>query len=120
MLSEGNNYILGNLNPIMDKNLVENSSYWKDLFVICSILKNSHRLDVMNIQNKKNNMLTKKFLINDFRKRSRKGTGNLPNHYKMFLDYIDTGKDDEKNNIYSIVEGYFRNILNSFIQSLSY
>ena len=111
LLPEGNNYILGNLNPIIDKRMVENSNYWKDLFTICAILKNSHRIDVMNIDNRNENMLTKRFLLNDYRKRSKEIKDDKINHYKMFLEFIDTKDERLRENIYQLVINYFRNLI---------
>nr|WP_180487418.1 hypothetical protein [Treponema socranskii] len=111
LLSEGNNYILGNLNPIIDKQMVENSNYWKDLFTICAILKNSHRIEVMNIDNRNENILTKRFLLNDYRKRSKEITDDTINHYKMFLEFIDTNEESLRENIYLLVIDYFRKLI---------
>ena len=109
MLSNGNYYILGNLNPIIDIALVESEPhYWKDLFIACAILKNSHRIDCMDISNRKNNMLTKRFLINDFRKRSAEDMGGKFNFYKSFLTYVETGDDISKNEVYNCVINYFQ------------
>ena len=112
MLTEGNFYILGNLNPIIDITLIDSEPYyWKDLFIACSILKNSHRIDCMDISNRKNNMLTKRFLINDFIKRSKGDMNGKPNFYKMFLDYIDTGNEKSKEDIYNCVIEYFKKLI---------
>ena len=112
MLSFDNYYILGNLNPIIDLQLVESEPhYWKDLFVACSILKNSHRIDCMNLNNRKNNMLTKRFLINDFRKRSNGDLGEKFNFYSSFLDYMDTNNAASKEKVYECVIEYFKALL---------
>ncbi|MBQ2939293.1 MAG: hypothetical protein IJE00_02880, partial [Clostridia bacterium] len=77
----------------------------------CSILKNSHRIDCMDISNRKNNMLTKRFLINDFIKRSKGDMKGKPNFYKMFLDYVDTGNEKSKEDIYNCVIEYFKKLI---------
>lgn len=113
MLTEGNYYILGNLNPIIDKELINSSPhYWKDLFVACAILKNSHRIDCMSIEDKKNNMLTQRFILNDFKKRSRQPMPNgNKNFYKAFLDYVDCASEKSRNIVYECVIQYFDGLI---------
>lgn len=108
MLTFENYYILGNLNPIIDVNLVESEPhYWKDLFIACAILKNSHRIDCMDISNRKNNMLTQRFLINDFKKRSTENMGGKYNFYKSFLSYVETESSTSREEVYNCVIAYF-------------
>lgn len=112
MLSEGNYYILGNLNPIIDIELIESEPhYWKDLFTICSILKNTHRIDSMDILNRKNNMLTKRFMINDYVKRSAEDLKGKFNFYKAFLEYIESGNEISKGEVYNCVTEYFEKLI---------
>lgn len=112
MLSEGNYYILGNLNPIIDIELIESEPhYWKDLFTICSILKNTHRIDSMDVSNRKNNMLTKRFMINDYVKRSAEDLKGKFNFYKSFLDYIESGNEKSKEEVYNCVTEYFEKLI---------
>ncbi|MCL2217643.1 MAG: SAM-dependent methyltransferase [Defluviitaleaceae bacterium] len=108
MLVEDNNYILGNLNPILDKEVVESDEqYWRDLFIMCAILKNSHRIDCMCIENRTNNMLSKNFLFNDFRKRSRQSHHPV-NIYKIFLDFADNPDEQKMEIIFGLINDYFR------------
>ena len=112
MLNEGNYYILGNLNPIIDITLVDSEPhYWKDLFIACAILKNSHRIDCMDISSRKNNMLTQKFLINDFKRRSVGNLNGKYNFYKSFLSYIDTLNNTARDEVYNCVIDYFRTFI---------
>ncbi len=112
MLSEGNYYILGNLNPIIDIELIESEPhYWKDLFTICSILKNTHRIDSMDVSNRKNNMLTKRFMINDYVKRSTEDLKGKFNFYKSFLEYIESGNEKSKEEVYNCVTEYFKKLI---------
>lgn len=112
MLSEGNYYILGNLNPIIDIELIESEPhYWKDLFTICSILKNTHRIDSMDVSKRKNNMLTKRFMINDYVKRSTEDLNGKFNFYKSFLDYIESGTEKSKEEVYNCVTEYFEKLI---------
>lgn len=112
MLTEGNYYILGNLNPIIDKCLIDSEPhYWKDLFIACSILKNSHRIECMDISNRKNNMLTTKFLLNDFRRRSSDDMKGKFNFYKSFLEYIDSNSEKAKEEVYGCVIDYFDRLI---------
>ena len=113
MLTEGNYYILGNLNPIIDKALIDSDPhYWKDLFVACAVLKNSHRIDCMSIENRKNNMLTQRFILNDFRKRSKQPMpAGYANFYKAFLDYVDCNDEEARNLVYECVILYFDRII---------
>ena len=112
MLSEGNYYILGNLNPIIDIELIESEPhYWKDLFTICSILKNTHRIDSMDVSNRKDNMLTKRFMINDYVKRSTEDLKGKFNFYKSFLDYIESGNEKSKEEVYNCVTEYFEKLI---------
>lgn len=112
MLSEGNYYILGNLNPIIDIDLIESEPhYWKDLFVACAILKNTHRIDCMDISMRKNNMLTKRFLINDFIRRSATDMNGRFNFYMAFLDYVDNNKEEAKEDVYRCVVKYFESLI---------
>nr|DAW20504.1 MAG TPA: N-6 DNA Methylase [Caudoviricetes sp.] len=116
MLSEGDFYILGNLNPIMSRELIDSDdTYWKDLFITCAILKNSHRIKCMNIDDQQNNFLTKKFLINDFKKRSRLELKGRYNFYKSFLLYIETKDETLKNEIYECVNNYFRDLIKDIL-----
>ena len=114
-LTEDEYYILGNLNPIVkhaDLDAVD--PYWRDLFVICSILKNSHRIECMNIENRTKNMLTTKFMLNDYRRRKEdiKKSGQF-NFYEIFLQYIDDHDEKKKEKIYDFVIEYFRKIIES-------
>lgn len=112
MLNEGNYYILGNLNPIIDINLIESEvHYWKDLFVACSILKNTHRIDCMDISNRKNNMLTKRFLLNDFVRRSSEDMEGKFNFYNSFLEYVNDGSEEAKEEVYACVVEYFKRLI---------
>lgn len=120
MLTEGNYYILGNLNPIIDKHLIESEPYyWKDLFIACAVLKNTHRIDCMDIANRKNNMLTKKFLINDFVKRSSGDMKGKFNFYKSFLNYVDTNSEEAKEEVYGCVHQYFKGLLSKCLIDFS-
>lgn len=112
MLTEGNYYILGNLNPIIDICLIESEThYWKDLFIACSILKNAHRIECMDISNRKNNMLTTRFLLNDFRRRSSTDMKGKFNFYKSFLEYIDSKSEEAKEEVYKCVIDYFDRLI---------
>lgn len=112
MLTEGNYYILGNLNPIIDICLIESEThYWKDLFIACSILKNAHRIECMDISNRKNNMLTTRFLLNDFRKRSSTDMKGKFNFYKSFLEYVDSKSEEAKEEVYKCVIDYFDRLI---------
>ena len=57
------------------------------------------------------NMLTKRFLLNDYRKRSKEIKDDKINHYKMFLEFIDTKDERLRENIYQLVINYFRNLI---------
>ena len=108
----GNYYILGNLNPIIDTGLIESEThYWKDLFIACSILKNTHRIECMDISNRKNNMLTKKFLLNDFVRRSSEDMNGKFNFYKSFLKYVNSDSEEAKEEVYECVIGYFEMLI---------
>lgn len=112
MLTVGNYYILGNLNPIIDTGLIESEThYWKDLFIDCSILKNTHRIECMDISNRKNNMLTKKFLLNDFVRRSSEDMNGKFNFYKSFLKYVNSDSEEAKEEVYECVIGYFKMLI---------
>ncbi len=112
MLSAGNYYILGNLNPIIDKALIESEPhYWKDLFIACAILKNTHRIDCMNISNRKNNMLTGRFLLNDFVRRSKEDLRGKPNFYQSFLSFVNTSDEKSKQEVYNCVIQYFKGLI---------
>lgn len=112
MLTEGDYYILGNLNPIIDISLIESEEhYWKDLFIACAILKNAHRIDCMDITKRKNNMLTKRFLLNDFIKRSSMDMNGKFNFYKSFLKYINENNEDSKEEVYKCVIEYFEKLI---------
>lgn len=112
MLTEGNYYILGNLNPIIDICLIESEThYWKDLFIACSILKNAHRIECMDISNRKNNMLTTRFLLNDFRRRSSTDMKGKFNFYKSFLEYVDSKSEEAKEEVYKCVIDYFDRLI---------
>ena len=112
MLNDDDLYILGNLNPIIDKQLIEKEgNYYKDLFIACAILKNTHRIDCMNISKCKENMLTRKFIFNDFKKRSRSVDSKKINFYKAFLQYVDNSNEESKNIVYDCVKDYFKTLI---------
>ncbi|MEE0891257.1 MAG: N-6 DNA methylase [Succinivibrio sp.] len=111
LLPEDNNYILGNLNPIIDKKQIENGNYLKDLFIVGAILKNSHRIAVLNIDNRKNNILSKKFLINDFNLRAKNVPQGKINFYEIFLKYVDTKDEKLAQKIYDLITDYFRELI---------
>lgn len=113
LLGEDEYYILGNLNPVVDRAQVEDPDpYWRDLFIICSILKNSHRIACMNIENRAHNMLSHRFMINDYKRRSKQleGTGRF-NFYRLFLDYAEHGDEGKKDQIYAFITDYFRTLI---------
>lgn len=113
MLVEDNYYILGNLNPIMDREAIDaDPQYWHDLFIAGAILKNSHRIDCMSIPNRKNNMLTQRFLLNDFRRcAANPEFSGKANFYQSFLDYVDTGSESARDAVYECIVEYFRHLL---------
>lgn len=113
LLTEDVYYILGNLNPIIRKKmLMDSDPYWRDLFVICAILKNSHRLECMSIDRRAQNMLSQKFMLNDYKKRSieLKGTRKF-NFYQLFLNYVERRETESKEEIYNFVTNYFRSLI---------
>ncbi len=120
LLPEDNNYILGNLNPIIDLGLIESEpNYWKDLFISASILKNIHRIEIFNIKYE-NNILTSKFLLNDFR---RRGNSDFfikhpeKNFYSHFLNFIEYGDERDKDFVCDLVIDYFKDLVKKcFIQ----
>ena len=113
LLDENEYYILGNLNPVINRAQVEAPDpYWRDLFVICSILKNSHRIECMNMEDRAHNMLSHRFMINDYKRQSKllDGTGKF-NFYQLFLDYIQDRDDEKKELIYAFITDYFRTLI---------
>ncbi|OOS23496.1 hypothetical protein B0681_09500 [Moraxella porci DSM 25326] len=115
MLAEEHNYILGNLNPILDRRLIESDlEYWSDLFIMGAILKNTHRLDVFNIDNINRNFMSKKFVLNRFKHKvkNEESCGGKPNIYRMFLNYLDTRDSNIENEIYQVIRDYFKQLVN--------
>lgn len=112
-LTEGEYYILGNLNPIVRRvDLDSADPYWRDLFIICSILKNSHRIKCMSIDDRAKNMLTTKFMLNDYRRRAQEiRQTNRFNFYDLFLQYINDRDEKKQEEIYNFVAAYFRKII---------
>ena len=120
LLPEDNNYILGNLNPIIDLDLIESEpNYWKDLFISASILKNIHRIEIFNTKYE-NNILTSKFLLNDFRRRENSDffiKHPEKNFYSHFLNFIEYGDERDKDFVCDLVIDYFKNLVKKcFIQ----
>ena len=69
----------------------------------------THRIDCMSVENRKNNMLTKRFLLNDFKKRSSEvDEGKHFNFYKEFLNFVETGEESSKMAVYECVLHYFQ------------
>jgi len=56
-------------------------------------------------------MLTKKFLINDFVKRSSEDLKGKFNFYKSFLKYVDENSEEAKEEVYNCVVEYFKELL---------
>lgn len=115
LLTEDEYYILGNLNPIINKNQLDGPDpYWRDLFIICSILKNTHRIECMNIDHRTQNMLSQHFMLNDYKRRSLALSGtNKFNFYQRFLDYIDQRDEGIREEIYNYAINYFQALIDT-------
>lgn len=108
-----NNYLIGNLSPLINIDEYEKDFHLQDMMIIGSILKNRHRIKIFDIADH-NSIIYKKFLINDYRKKSK--TLATPNIYSAFLDIVD-GKNVEANEkfIYDNIAKYFDNLIKKYI-----
>lgn len=110
-----NNFLVGNLSPIVKKDELENDQYLQDLFVMGMILKNSRRISIFDIKDKKNSIIYNRFLKNSYIDRSNKFTPNkkwVINIYDIFVRFLSgEAKEEEINQIYSLITAYFDNLL---------
>lgn len=79
-----------------------------------AILKNTHRLDVFNIDNINRNFMSKKFVLNRFKHKvkNEESCDGKPNIYRMFLNYLDTRDSSIENEIYQVIRDYFKQLVN--------
>lgn len=103
-----NNYMYGNLSPLVRQEELENDEYLKDLFIIGLILKNQ-RLSVLNIANNES-IIYEKFLINEYRMKSKSCTEST-NIYQCFLDFVENQDTKSVQLIYKELELYFKSLL---------
>ena len=105
--------MIGNLSPLINIDEYEKDFHLQDMMIIGSILKNRHRIKIFDIADH-NSIIYKKFLINDYRKKSK--TLATPNIYSAFLDIVD-GKNVEANEkfIYDNIAKYFDNLIKKYI-----
>lgn len=103
-----NNYIFGNISPIVNKEELENNEYIKDLFIIGCILKNQ-RFSIFNINNKDSIIYTK-FLINEYKRKSKTFSTEKVNIYSNFICYVETGDENYSVEIFEIIKRYFNNL----------
>lgn len=103
-----NDFLVGNLSPLINIYEYETNKNLQNLMIIGTILKNSHRLKSLNYKDKGSCIYTK-YLINDFRDLANKYEEDS-NFYKWFVEIVD--KDDLTNidKIYKLIEAYFRNL----------
>jgi len=109
-----NNFLCGNLSPIVDKDELENDIYLQDLFTIGMILKNHHRISIFDIRDKKKSIIYTKFIKNKYIDRGKKFGPNkkwVLNIYEIFIKFLD-GKttEEELNLIYNLITNYFENL----------
>ena len=107
MLQEGDYYILGNLNPIIDKQKIQCDRGLQQLFIIGAMLDNQHRIGVFNLSDTHENGLLKK-LISDGLERDSAA-------FELFMEYISTNDVEKTIQIRSIIEAYFRELLQKFL-----
>ena len=105
--------LIGNLSPLINIDEYEKDFHLQDMMIIGAILKNRHRIKIFDIADH-NSIIYKKFLINDYRKKSK--TLATPNIYSAFLDIVD-GKNVEANEkfIYDNIAKYFDNLIKKYI-----
>lgn len=107
-----NNYIFGNLSPIVNQEELENNEYIRDLFIIGCILKNQ-RFSIFNIDNK-NSIIYTKFLINDYKRKSKSLSSEVFNIYQSFINYTETKNEIYSEEIFNIIKEYFNNLCSSY------
>ena len=103
MLQEGDYYILGNLNPIIDKHEIQCDRGLQQLFIIGAMLDNQHRIGVFNLSDTHENGLLKK-LISDGLERNSAA-------FELFMEYISTRDVEKTIQIKSLINGYFSKLL---------
>jgi len=107
-----NDFLTGNLSPLVRIAEYEKDIDLQNLMIIGTILKNSHRVSCLDFRDKDSSIIYKKFLVSDFRKYAKTYSGT-PNFYKIFLDIVD-GEGSDENLIYELIINYFKQLKESF------
>lgn len=100
-----NDYLVGNLSPLININEYEQNIDLQNLMIIGTILKNRHRLSCFDYTNK-NSFIYTKFLVSDFRRLSKEYKGDF-NFYEAFLKIIDNEDLSDIDKIYDLISEYF-------------
>lgn len=108
-----NDFLVGNLSPLIDIDKYENDRDSQFLMMIGTILKNHHRIKSFDYSDKQSFLHTKLF-INDVKKFAKEYKSPI-NFYSLFLGIVD-GKNVDKNSeiIFDLIKGYFKKIKEKF------
>lgn len=111
-----NNFIIGNLSPLICINDIHNDKF-KDLMTIGFIIREYRRLECLNIDNKDSIIYTK-LMKEDYRNKADEYDElDRENFYKLFLNFIDdkAHRDKYKDKINEIISEYFKNLIENIL-----
>ena len=103
-----NDYLVGNLSPIINIAEYEGNKDLQNLMIIGTILKNSHRLKSLDYKDKSSYLYTK-FIVNDLRSLANTYEGEN-NFYRWFIDIVDKDDMTHIEDIYSLISEYFKDL----------
>jgi len=111
-----NNYLFGNLEPLFEKNKLENDEEFKDLMIMGTIIWQKHRIPIFNWDNKKECILFTKMMINKYRRKAEEK--QKESIYRIFVDIIDNNIYEGKEKIFNMIESYFYKLANSYFKNI--
>lgn len=111
-----NNFIIGNLSPIICINDIHDNMF-KDLMTIGFIVREYHRLECLDIDNKNSIIYTKLMKENYKNKAEKYNTFHEENFYELFLNFIDDvdNRNKYRDKINEIISKYFKNLIGNIL-----
>lgn len=107
-----NDFLFGNLSPIINIQEYEFNDELQDLMIIGTILKNKHRIKCFDTQNKSSLLYSHKLL--DYYKNKKACFFDIDFYY-IFITMVDSNNFDNSGIIYDLIKKYFIDLKKSFL-----
>ena len=108
----GKDFLLGNLSPVVEKDVLENDEYMRDLFIIDTII-NNQRIPAFDIDNPQSIIYTKELLKDYANKmkrlnREKSSSNHKPDIYQVILNLLEHKNIKQgKLNLKKYIKKYF-------------